>query len=48
MQSQIQKVKCKRSLSSLILSVFVLCILPGCTAHTINNNIHVGICVKAL
>ncbi len=39
---------CKRSLSSLILSVFILCVLSGCTAHTINNHVNVGICVKAL
>ncbi|NIE95580.1 hypothetical protein F3J02_03625 [Acinetobacter sp. Tr-809] len=33
---------------SMLLSACILLLLPGCTAHTINNNIHVGICVKAL
>lgn len=40
--------KCKRSLSSLILSVLILCLFSGCSAHTINSNVHVGVCVKAL
>ncbi len=39
---------CKRSLSSLILSVFILCLFSGCSAHTINSNVNVGICVEAL
>lgn len=39
---------CKRSLSSLILSVFILCVISGCSAQTINSNVNVGICVKAL
>jgi hypothetical protein len=29
-----------------ILSIVVL--LPGCTAHNINNNIHIDISVKAI
>ncbi len=39
---------CRRSVISLIFSACILVLLPGCTAHTINNNIQVGICVKAL
>lgn len=39
---------CKRSLSSLILSVFILCVFSGCSAHTINSNVDVGVCIKAL
>ena len=39
---------CKRSLSSLIVSVLVLCVFSGCSANTINSNVNVGICVKAL
>lgn len=39
---------CKRSWSSLIVSVLVLCLMSGCSAHTINSNVHVGVCVKAL
>ncbi|MEN8422475.1 putative peptidoglycan-binding domain-containing protein [Acinetobacter junii] len=38
----------KRSWSSLIVSILVLCLMSGCSAHTINSNVNVGICVKAL
>ncbi len=38
---------CKRTKFASIITV--LCILlSGCTAHTINSNVKVGICVKAL
>ncbi len=39
---------CKRSLSSLILSVFIMCVMPSCTAKTINTHVNVGIHVRAL
>nr|DAI74979.1 MAG TPA: outer membrane protein assembly factor [Caudoviricetes sp.] len=39
--------QCKRSKLAWVIGL--LCIfLSGCTAHTINNNVSVGICVKAL
>lgn len=38
---------CERSKFALVLTT--LCILlSGCTAHTINSKVNVGICVKAL
>ncbi|ENX03640.1 hypothetical protein F900_00734 [Acinetobacter modestus] len=39
--------QCKRS--KLAAAITILCLLfSGCSANTINSNVNVGICVKAL
>ena len=40
-------VMCKRTKVASIITLLCL-IFSGCTAHTINTSVNVGICVKAL